>query len=668
MDLANHVFSATYCAAEAGANSGLAQDCETLLVVKDTLAGDAHLNWNPDIPVSSWDGLRLSYPPPSRVHQINLSHFGLNGDIPSALGQLMHLESLILDGNRLTGEVPPELAELPNLMFVDLSGNKLTGCVPGSQDEVIWAADIDFCSPVAAAAPAPTQPPYLEYDVKVLMIAVATAGGTRWQFSYPEIPGSNRSYDEVFLPTYSTISLGIGSTDAEYHGVSLPGVYDKGPWPVTGESYLYVNPGGEETVIGQDESGNQIKAFVVPQNEFLESVITTPAFPPKSKVEVPESYCPTEANTNPGLTNDCETLLAVRDTLAGDIHLNWNTDLPISDWDGVILEGFPPRVSILELFSLELNGILPSGLSNLSNLRWLNLWDNQLTGDIPRELGNLASLRMLQLGNNQLTGLIPPELGDLENLRGLFLDRNQLIGFIPSELTRLNQLRRFTLHENQLGGEVPGFRGLASLSLQGNKFRGCIPNTLVGVTESDMAFCGDAMATPTARAQPTTVAAPAPTALPVVPTPLPTVAAFPGPTASPASIPTSRVVILGETVNRREGGGTDWRFSYLDRSFLDIPGAARIRGGIFLPVNASVVLLLHSSDNKPHSMEAPPLFQKLEWPADVEVSVEFRTTGEQAVVGWDDAGNQVNFSVVDREYWSESDDGVLYRPDPHQVR
>ena len=38
--------------------------------------------------------------------------------------------------------------------------------------------------------------------------------------------------------------------------------------------------------------------------------------------------------TNTGLISDCETLLAVRDTLAGDATLDWSADVPIAEWEG----------------------------------------------------------------------------------------------------------------------------------------------------------------------------------------------------------------------------------------------------------------------------------------------------------------------------------------------
>ena len=45
---------------------------------------------------------------------------------------------------------------------------------------------------------------------------------------------------------------------------------------------------------------------------------------------------------NPGLIQDCDTLLAIRDELAGVSRLlNWSADRQMSNWDGIFLGGRP---------------------------------------------------------------------------------------------------------------------------------------------------------------------------------------------------------------------------------------------------------------------------------------------------------------------------------------
>ena len=156
-----------------------------------------------------------------------------------------------------------------------------------------------------------------------------------------------------------------------------------------------------------------------PASSSLSPSSTDPT-PPSCGLAVPE-----QAN-NPGLIRDCFALLAAKDTLRGTATLNWSVDTPISDWDGIWVQGYPGRVTGLILSSNNLSGIVPPDLARLDALEHLRLDDNLLTGEIPAELGGLVSLRSLMLNDNQLTGEVPAALVSLVNLWQLQLASNQL--------------------------------------------------------------------------------------------------------------------------------------------------------------------------------------------------------------------------------------------------
>ena len=146
---------------------------------------------------------------------------------------------------------------------------------------------------------------------------------------------------------------------------------------------------------------------------------------------------------NPGLVQDCEALLAIRDKLAGRGSLNWNTDTSIRQWEGVVLHGFPLRVHGLDLSFNVLTGTLPPELGQLTELRRLDLSggidpeSSVLTGAIPPELGNLTKLEYLSIGTNFLSGSIPPELGEMASLRTLEIGPHFLSGCVPGGLSQL---------------------------------------------------------------------------------------------------------------------------------------------------------------------------------------------------------------------------------------
>eukprot|EP00903_Cladosiphon_okamuranus_P021997 g20224.t1 len=160
---------------------------------------------------------------------------------------------------------------------------------------------------------------------------------------------------------------------------------------------------------------------------------------------------------------------------------NWDTDAPLADWHGVVVNG-PGRVVELCLISNNLRGQIPWELGNLTALQFLRLEENRLHGPIPPHLGNLVAMTFLNLRWNQLIGHIPPELGKLTALEFLSLEENQLDGFIPPELGNLTELTSLWLSGNSLTGPIPLQLGklsaMTTLNLRGNQLTGPIPPEL----------------------------------------------------------------------------------------------------------------------------------------------------------------------------------------------
>ena len=141
---------------------------------------------------------------------------------------------------------------------------------------------------------------------------------------------------------------------------------------------------------------------------------------------------------NAGLAADCETLLSLRDELAGEVVLiNWSPDVSMTGWDGVAAGGAPMRVTALDLDGRMLSGTIPSDIGLLTGIVKLDLSENLLTGPIPSELGSLTRLRELSLSENALTGAIPPALESLSDLHTLHLSGNALSGCVPGDLRQV---------------------------------------------------------------------------------------------------------------------------------------------------------------------------------------------------------------------------------------
>lgn len=198
--------------------------------------------------------------------------------------------------------------------------------------------------------------------------------------------------------------------------------------------------------------------------------------------EVLRGYFATVNGSNSGLLSDSETLLEVKDRLAGNADLNWSSDIPITSWDGVTVEGNPKRVTRLILRESGVRGSIPPELGRLSELTHLDLRRNLLNGEIPKELGQLSMLVVLDLHGNRLEGPIPSELGRLSDLKILNAHSNRLTGHLPMELSWISSLEELYLHNNRLSGTIPCELGqlgfLDNLWLSNNRLSGEVPAEL----------------------------------------------------------------------------------------------------------------------------------------------------------------------------------------------
>ncbi|XP_041026887.1 LRR receptor-like serine/threonine-protein kinase GSO2 [Juglans microcarpa x Juglans regia] len=186
------------------------------------------------------------------------------------------------------------------------------------------------------------------------------------------------------------------------------------------------------------------------------------------------------------------TLLSVHDLSRNKFHS------PIPYW-----------LSNLDLSRNEfIEGPLPAGLGNLTNLHKLSLPRNNVTGVIPRSFANLCNLRTFDLGfndiggevtellhglsqcsnsnleslylsgNKLLGGNMPYTLGGLKNLKSIRLRHCSIWGLIPISIGNLSSIRRLDLLNNQMNGSIPESIGrlsqLLSLDLSQNFWYGIL--------------------------------------------------------------------------------------------------------------------------------------------------------------------------------------------------
>ena len=245
--------------------------------------------------------------------------------------------------------------------------------------------------------------------------------------------------------------------------------------------------GGEATVVASTDTLRLTGSGVSPTSpdyfpDYFEHFIWASKAPPLIIADCSAGVVVPTPESNPGMVEDCETLIRMIPRLVELPTLVWNAYTPVSEWSRVTVGGNPPRVRELILRKSGLARTIPREFGNLTGLRELELAYNNLAGPIPPELGNLTMLRILNLDFNKLSGPIPSALGNLRMLKVLDISHNDLSGQIPSELGKLAGLEELDLAYNNLTGPIPPELGqltmLKKLYLFGNDLRGCVPPEL----------------------------------------------------------------------------------------------------------------------------------------------------------------------------------------------
>ncbi|KAK3035428.1 LOW QUALITY PROTEIN: hypothetical protein RJ639_032853, partial [Escallonia herrerae] len=140
------------------------------------------------------------------------------------------------------------------------------------------------------------------------------------------------------------------------------------------------------------------------------------------------------------------------------------------------------RLQYLDFSQNALEGNIPSSLFNISDLQFINLFNNKLDGEITQDIGRLSRLNIIILQSNNFHGKIPSNLFNCSEMQSIDLASNLLSGDIPEEFGRLVQLRNLYLRNNSFRGEIPSNLSYSSnlqfLNLANNELLGNIPQSI----------------------------------------------------------------------------------------------------------------------------------------------------------------------------------------------
>ncbi|AZQ64981.1 T9SS type A sorting domain-containing protein [Flammeovirga pectinis] len=340
-------------------------------------------NWLTDEPIEDWYGVTTSQVEDENgttylvVTQIYLSNNSLKGNLPSELGNLIHLTSLNLSYNSLKGNLPSELGNLIHLTSLNLSYNSLES-VPVELGNLSNLTILN-----------------LSYNSLV---------------SVPVELGNLVNLTGLYLSSNSLVSipvelgnlLNLTELNLSYNSlVSVP-----------------VELGNLSNLTGLYLHSNSLVSIPVELGNLLN--LTELSLSSNSLVDVPVELGNLLNLTNLSLYSN--SLLSVPVELGNlsnltglYLHSNSLVNVPVELGNLI-------NLTTLFLYNNSLESV-PVELGNLVNLTRLNLSYNSLES-VPVELGNLVNLTYLSLYSNSLES-VPVELGNLVNLTTLDIDYNR---------------------------------------------------------------------------------------------------------------------------------------------------------------------------------------------------------------------------------------------------
>ena len=342
-------------------------DRASLVALYEAANGDGWTNarnWASDRPLSEWFGVEADAD--GRVTRLVLHDNGLEGRIPSEIGDLSRLTDLHLNEGALTGPIPPEVGKLAELRTLALWRNDLTGAIPpeiGALSQLLqmWLPFNSLTGPL---------PPQLG-DLTQLRSMALHAN---------ELTGS--------IPAALSRLSNLEQLRLSVNRLTGPIPSELGRLSNLEQLHLSVN---HLTGPIPSELGGLSRLEVL---QLSDNRLTGP------------------------IPSGLGDLSGLRDLLLASNAL-----------EGTIPEEFG-RFRSLEMLLLhqnELTGPIPAALGDVASLRRLSLAHNDLSGPVPAEFSALATLEELRLnGNPGLSGFLPVGLANLGSLTTLLAEGTSL--------------------------------------------------------------------------------------------------------------------------------------------------------------------------------------------------------------------------------------------------
>lgn len=359
-------------------------------------------------PVPTWFGITVDNKRVTKIDPCFNCTFSTDGNnikgfIPSSIGNLTELTTLVMAGNSFTGSIPVEIGNLTKLERLDLTLNGLSGTIPAS------IGNLTSLRSIMLAANNLTGELPKEIGQLTLLDNLSAA--------------SNKLSGVLPVELGNCTSLGLIQMSGNQFTGSIP-----------------------------KEIGNLslLRMVSLENNQFTGEIPTEIG----NLTEMYALYLQNNQLTG-SIPKEIGNLTNLRTLYLNDNKLNGSIPKEIG------------QLSVLSTFvayNNQLTGAIPEEIGNLTELSWISLYRNSLTGNIPSSIGNCTKLTTFSLSNNQLSGSMPATLGNLTSLTSFDVGSNQLTGSIPASLANLTLSRYFIFENNEFTGALPaGFSNLPEL-------------------------------------------------------------------------------------------------------------------------------------------------------------------------------------------------------------
>ena len=158
-------------------------------------------------------------------------------------------------------------------------------------------------------------------------------------------------------------------------------------------------------------------------------------------------------------------------------------DGTVPGWLGSSLK----KLTHLDIHYNEFTGAISTSIASLKSLQYLDAGYNSFSKAMPEWIGGMIKLEYLDLSYNGFTGTISTTYGELKVLQHLDLNSNSRLslGTLPSQLWSLSSLSYLDVSSCRINGSLPNTLSLTSLQYLDTSYNfisGTLPSQLEGLT------------------------------------------------------------------------------------------------------------------------------------------------------------------------------------------